>query len=257
MMWTHHMDRMLQSPEGDGSGGGGATTPPPNQAAPGEQPAATATGDFVPRTQFVEAIGTRDAAKERARLAEAENVRLAAELEQLKRQPAPSGKPPEAPTPTPPDAGLTARLDKLEREQADARRAATIEQVANAVAPSRRGFVKPIITGLLASGAVSMSTDVDPATAAAALLTTLRADPSMADLFAPEPGSARSAVQVGLGGKADYSQVNTLRDFGDAQEVRDAPDEVIRRIANGKTGNQRPAGMIAGSGREAFFKPRG
>jgi hypothetical protein len=265
MMWTHQQG-VLRSPEGEGGGGGGGPAGQPGAPQGDGNGLPSPQGDLISREEARKAFDARDTAKREreSALAErdaalADRDRIAAELEQLKR----GAKPADPPTANPSVASATdeyrQRIEKIEREieneRVATRQRTLTEKVTNEVTPRSRGLVPHLLSGMLAEGKISMSSDADVEKAATDAISRLKADPNFALLFAPEPGSTRGAVQVGPGGKRDYSQVRTLADFGSVEELRDAPDEVITRIGRGQTGDARPAGMIAGSGRAKLFGP--
>lgn len=257
MMWTHHRDRVLFSPEGEGSGGG----PPVGQ--PPAEPAGQPQGDMISREEARKAFEQRDLAKrerdasiERERQIVAERDRFAAELEQLKRA---APKPPAEPQHKPaPDGGaddIRIRLDRIEaaeKAKAIAERHQKLADLVAAQVPDQRQ--RPLIPTLISGMHPNGLPDGELDAVASSLLGSLKSKhPSV---FDPPPGSSRTANPRGPDGRIDYDQVQTLNDFGSAEEVRNAPDEVIARLSRGHVGNQRPAGMIAGSGRNALLKPR-
>jgi hypothetical protein len=246
MMWMHHhQDRVLRSPEGEGSGAGGEATGQqggaPQGAPPSQPQGQPAPGEYVPRSMFEEAKGTRDAAKERARVAEAENARLAAELEQFKR--GAQAKPPETNQPKPaPDgaAELRDRLDKLELErkqdqQAERQRTLSKQIAASVPDEKRHSLIPTIIRDLHPNGLP----DGDVNALAATLLTTIKGQhPSLFDLPA---GSPRTAQQVGPTGQINWAEVRSLAEAPPGAKI---PTEVYERLRGNNQGN---TGLILGS----------
>jgi hypothetical protein len=190
---------------------------------------------------FEEAKGTRDAAKERARLAEAENARLVAELEQFKR--GAQAKPPETNQPKPaPDgaAELRDRLDKLEQErkqdqQAERQRMLSKQLAASVPDEKRHSLIPTIIRDLHPNGLP----DGDLDALAATLLTTIKSQhPS---LFDAPLGSPRTALQVGPTGQINWAEVRSLAEVPQGVKI---PIEVYARL---RGNNQGSTELILGS----------
>jgi hypothetical protein len=252
MMWMHHADRVLRSPDGEGSGGGGGAPTVPPQGDPagqpqGQPPSQPPANDLISRDEARKAFEARDQAKRERDEAKAERDRLAARVAELERV----NKPPDPkPTPVPaaaadPNAEVLARLDKIERERQaevrEARQRTLVDAVSRHVPERHRGMVPLLVQGMHPNGLPDGETEAVANTIVAAL------KHQHASLFTPEPGSHRTALQTGPDGKVDYSTVRSHRELS-PEQIREMPVEKVLQLANGQAGPNGD-GLLLGSGR--------